>query len=267
MNEMSWVGSQEQFIDQLDVQMMEPNLVIGRFGGNSAEGAIKNEDGCLVWTNTEEDWEFALILDAHFSAQSAELVVSTFAKERDRISALLKLDTTQAFDGIEDLILTRFKSPEFKEACLNIKGETACLFVSRKDDYLYWFSVGDCLFLLNHPELATFGEYQQNHRSFYEWVGHESTFNKAVPCYSSGRRELRKGTTHLFLTTDGLVECPKTKFANASELFRVFDGTSNLEGVKTLLEIIKRKKVRDSTTLISWVVTTAHEPTMPSDLK
>jgi serine/threonine protein phosphatase PrpC len=267
MNEMSWVGSQTHFVDELDVKRIGHHVVLGRFGGNSSEGAWKNEDGCLVWTNETDDWEFVVLLDAHNTAESAELVIKSIESQRTSIINLLMMDVNQAFDEIQALILSVFKSENFKRACREIKGETACLIVIRKGAFLFWFSIGDCLLLLNHPDFAAFGEYQQNHRSFFEWVGQESTFNKTVPCYSSGRKELRKGKTHIFLTTDGLVECPNTAFNNHVEIFKFFKGTSNQEGVADLLEMIKNNNVRDSTTIITWKVTLTHDPTMPSDLK
>jgi hypothetical protein len=267
MNEISWVGSQTHFLDELDVKLIGNYVVLGRFGGNSSEGAYKNEDGCLIWTDEANDWEFVMLLDAHNTAESAELVVATIEGQRKLIFDFLKRETDRAFDEMHALILSVFKSEGFKRACLEIKGETACLFVIRKGTFLFWFSIGDCLLLLNHPDLAAFGEYQQNHRSFYEWVGKESTFNNAVPCYSSGRKELRRGETHIFLTTDGLVECPNTNFNNPKELFKIFEETTNHEGVGALLEMIKNNNVRDSTTIITWKVTLTHDPTMPSDLK
>lgn len=60
-----WVGSQKHFVDELNVLEFKSNMVLGRFGGNSTAGQYKNEDGCLIWANPEEDWEFVMFLDAH----------------------------------------------------------------------------------------------------------------------------------------------------------------------------------------------------------
>ncbi|MDP5276768.1 protein phosphatase 2C domain-containing protein [Chengkuizengella axinellae] len=243
---------------------MDNNLVIGHFGGNSSAGQYKNEDGCMVWVNQEKDWEFAIILDAHKTAQSAELVLETFGKEKGTVYEILQKQTQNAFDCIQAFILNIFKSEEFQESCSKIQGETACLFVIRKENYLCWFSVGDCILHLHHHELSTLGEYQQNHRSFYEWIGEESTFNKSIPCYSSGIKELRTGENHIFLTTDGLVECPGTIYKYPEKIFEAFKGVSNQKGVTKLLEDIQDKHVRDSTTIISWKVINNKNSTMPS---
>lgn len=46
--EYTWIGSQENFIDEVNVYMIS-HMVLGRFGGNSTAGQYKNEDGCMVW--------------------------------------------------------------------------------------------------------------------------------------------------------------------------------------------------------------------------
>jgi hypothetical protein len=56
--------------------------VLGRLGGMTQAGQTKNEDGFLLFTGS--DWEFILLMDAHNSAASAELVASAFlAAEAD----------------------------------------------------------------------------------------------------------------------------------------------------------------------------------------
>lgn len=267
MIEYKWIGSQNEFIDEINITQTNNNMVLGRFGGNSSAGQYKNEDGCLIWANKENDWEFVTLLDSHNIAQSAELVVITLENEKKLINDFLKLDTYEAFIKVKNHILDVFRSKKFQEECEKVVGETACLIIIRKDNFLWWLSIGDCIVLLNHPELAVLGEFQQNHRSFYEWVGQESTFNKKVPCYSTGIKELRNGVNHIFLTTDGLTECPNADFNHPKAIFEVFEGESNKDGVKRLLEEIKNHKVRDSTTIISWKVINTNIATMPSNFR
>ena len=144
-------------------------------------------------------------------------------------------------------------------------GETACLFVIRKEKFLWWLSVGDCILYLFHPELKALGEFQQNDRSFYEWLGQKNTFDLAVPCYSIGRKELREGKNHIFLTTDGLIECPNTKYCHPNEIYNVLQKNSNEIGANKLLEDIQTNHVKDSTTFISWKVVVKVRATLPSD--
>lgn len=259
-----WVGSEQPFVDQLDIVQIGP-VTVGRFGGNSAAGQTKNEDGCLVWANAAEDWEFTVLLDAHQTAESAELVVAEIGRLETSINDALKLPVKQAFNQLSVILLTTFESERFKTACSEVQGETAVLCAARKGKFLWWLSVGDCLLYLFHPELEALGEMQQNHRSFYEWIGKVNTFDLPVPCYSTGAKELRKGTNHILLTTDGLVECPNTDFSNPLEVSKRFDAVSNTEGVKALLEEIKEKNVRDSTTILSWRVEVESKSTRPGN--
>lgn len=72
ISEYSWIGSSTDFVDKIYINNIN-RILIGRFGGNSDAGQYKNEDGCLIWTDEKESWEFVVILDAHYSAESAEL--------------------------------------------------------------------------------------------------------------------------------------------------------------------------------------------------
>ncbi|WP_331243741.1 protein phosphatase 2C domain-containing protein [Planococcus antarcticus] len=140
------------------------------------------------------------------------------------------------------------------EACRQVQGEAACLIAIRKGEYLYWFSIGDCLLYAFHPELAAFGQYQVNQRQFYEWVGQVNTFEQQVPSFSSGVRELRQGENQLLLTTDGLVECPGAVFSEPESIWQQCRDATATDGVSSLLAIIQKNHVRDSATVVSWKV-------------
>jgi hypothetical protein len=264
MTEFSWVGSQEAFVDTISIDQFG-HVVVGRFGGNSNSGQYKNEDACLLWIDRKQDWEFVILLDAHNSADSAKLIVDSFEHSKITIKDLLSLPPNQAFMRIENFVLNLFQSEEFLAQCREITGETACLIAARKGKYCWWFSVGDCILYLHHTELAGFGQHQLNQRQFYEWIGQVNTFDLPVPCFTTGRKELRQGTNHLLFTTDGLIECPGEPFSNPQEIFKVFQESSNLEGVETLLKGIKANNVRDSTTIVSWMVDISEEASLASN--
>ncbi|WP_449622554.1 protein phosphatase 2C domain-containing protein [Robertmurraya sp. Marseille-Q9965] len=265
IHDFNWVGSQEDFIDKPYIKQLS-HVVVGLYGGNSNAGQYKNEDGCLVWLNEKEDWEFAIILDAHKTAESAEIVLELFEEEKSHINKLLSLPTDQQmFKRLEEKILCMFQSGAFLERCRNATGETACLIVVRKDKYVWWFSVGDCILYLFHEELSALGQYQVNQRQFYEWVGQVNTFEQEVPCFSSGNKELRKGENHLFLTTDGLIECPGEPYSNPITIYNSFLDTVNAKCIQHMIEIIQSHNVRDSTTIVSWKVDISKEATKPSD--
>ncbi|MDZ5473099.1 protein phosphatase 2C domain-containing protein [Bacillus sp. 31A1R] len=262
-NEYSWVGSQKAYLDEINIFTVE-HVVLGRFGGNSSAGQTKNEDGCIIWVDRERNYEFVVLLDAHQTAESAELVVATLEQHKKELTALLSLQVSESLTQLNQFILSIFQNKEFKEKCRNVQGETACLIVLRKEQFLWWFSIGDCPLYLHHSELAFLQEFQLNQRSFYQWVGRVNTFELPVPCYSTGTKELRQGTNHIFLTTDGLVECPNTNFTNHKEIFHPFQNQSNEESVSWLLNEIKVKNVRDSTTVISWFVENELAASQPS---
>ncbi|WP_313893910.1 protein phosphatase 2C domain-containing protein [Psychrobacillus sp.] len=265
INDLSWVGSERNFVDDPLIMQIQ-HIVVGRYGGNSNAGQYKNEDGCLVWANEKEDWEFVIILDAHKTAKSAEVVLKQFEKKRIDIRNQLSLELSyDTFNHMEKFILSIFKEEEFLDACRKVEGETACLIVVRKGKYIWWFSIGDCILYLYHPELAALGQFQLNQRQFYEWVGQVNTFDQNVPCYSTGTRELRKGINQLLLTTDGLIECPKEPFAKPKDIFNVFTNSSDVENVKSLLLKIQENNVRDSTTIVSWKVSVSADAMIPSD--
>jgi serine/threonine protein phosphatase PrpC len=257
-----WAGSNEGFIDQ-PVVINIGKIEIGRFGGNSSAGQSKNEDACLVWSSEAADWEFAVLLDAHQTADSAEAVLAQVDAHKEKLTELLDRSLQREFFRIlEGAVLAMFQQEEFLARCRNLQGETACLLAMRKGKYVWWFSVGDCLLYLLHPELEALGQHQLNQRQFYEWIGQVNTFEGAVPCYSSGTRELRQGVNRLLLATDGLVECPGGPYAEPAIISRALGKAG---GMGTMLQAIQQCGVRDSTTVISWEITVQEPAAMPSD--
>ncbi|WP_049693815.1 protein phosphatase 2C domain-containing protein [Planococcus versutus] len=249
-----WVGSENPFIDRFNVLSVQ-HIVLGRFGGTAAAGQTKNEDGCLIWVNGEEEWEFVMVLDAHHSAKSAELVIQYMEQNKEILTSLLSGKVSvELFKGVETALLKLLQAESFLAACRDTKGETALLIAVRKGKYLYWFSVGDCLLYVFHPELAAFGQYQINQRQFYEWIGQVNTFEQLVPCFSSGVRELRQGENQLLLTTDGLVECPGAVFSEPDSIWQQCKDIATTDSVSALLATIQKNHVRDSTTVVSWNV-------------
>lgn len=266
-NEIEWVGSSKTYIDQPTITPLH-HITVGRYGGHSLAGANKNEDGCLVWAGEKQDWEFAVILDAHYSAQSAELVVSELNAAKSDLVLAMEQPVPHCFKESERLLLSLFNSAEFREKCQQVKGETACLLALRKGKYVWWLSIGDCVLYLFHPELAEFHQYQLNHRNFYEWIGKVNTFEIPIPCYSSGVRELRKGANTLLLATDGIMECKNTNFDDPHVIYKLFAEQGEVEkSIQKVLHTVERNHGRDSATAIAWTVTVEEEGSEPSDLR
>ncbi|GGB60392.1 hypothetical protein GCM10011409_42210 [Lentibacillus populi] len=148
--------------------------------GNLKAGAFKNEDGALVWQG--KDWELSMVLDGHNSSESVDLVIRTIEKEWSRILEIIHIPMKNVFQSIENHLLSVFQSRDFMNECQNVQGETACLICMRKENYLWWFSVGDCVAYLFHEELHRLGQHALNQRQFYEWIGSVNTFSLPVPC-------------------------------------------------------------------------------------
>lgn len=260
-----WVGSQKDFVDEPDI-LKHQHMIIGRYGGNSSAGQYKNEDGCLAWVDPQNDWELVVLLDAHNTAESAELVLSLFESEKALFDSLLSPSlTSNTFKMVEQQVLELLQSQEFLFSCSQVTGETACLLVVRKGKYVWWFSVGDCVFYMLHPELAALSQYQVNQRQFYEWIGEVNTFEQEIPCYTAGVKELRKGENRLFLTTDGLLECPNEPYADPKNIYDAFLESKPETSIQTMFTKLIENNVRDSTTIIFWNVTVTDEATRASN--
>lgn len=253
-----WVGSDEPFVDTQQIDRFGP-VTIGRFGGCSSSGQSKNEDGVAVLVG--DDWEMSAVLDAHKTADSAVLVLHHLAQYESRIRRDLDAPLTEAFRRIETTLLELFQSPDFLAACATLQGETACLIAVRKGRFVWWLSIGDVVLYLFHPDLMKMGQAALNQRQFYEWIGRANTFTLPVPSYVRGVRELRQGENRLFVTTDGLLECPGMPYAEPVQI----EEALRSGGVAELLSTIEAHGVRDSTTVVTWTVTVDAPVTQPSD--
>ena len=147
----SWTGSRVPYLDA-PTTTCRGKIVIGRYGGCSAAGAAKNEDGALVLSGS--GWEFTAILDSHSSGESVDLLATTLEAEGASIAEALDSPLSTAFAALQEHILGLFRSAAFRARCANVRGETACLLCARKEGFVWWLSIGDCLVYLLHPDLA-----------------------------------------------------------------------------------------------------------------
>lgn len=253
--EFRWVGSDEAFLDQPALAECG-SVIIGRYGGRSDAGADKNEDGTLVWCDVTGAWEFVTLLDAHYSAESAELILATLEAERSRLLAALALPVETAFRALHETLLAIFLDAAFRARCRAVEGEASCLIVARKGVYFWWFSVGDCLAYLLHPETARLGQYLLNQRVFFQWIGQRNTFDEPVPCYATGVQRLFHGDALIALATDGVFESIPVFYEQPGDLLYLLDGDGQplAQGVSRILTAVHDVYGRDSATLIAWRV-------------
>jgi protein phosphatase 2C-like protein len=250
-----WVGSDEAFLDQPTV-VEYGRVTIGRYGGRTGAGANKNEDGALVWCDDAGAWEFVTLLDAHYSAESAELILATLEAEHSRLLAALALPIETAFRALHETLLAIFSDAAFRARCREVEGEASCLIVARMGAYLWWFSVGDCLAYLLHPETARLGQYLLNQRVFFQWIGQRNTFDEPAPCYATGTQRLFHGDALIALSTDGVFESIPVFYEQPGDLLYLLDGDGQplAQGVSRILTAVHNIYGRDSATLIAWRV-------------
>jgi hypothetical protein len=232
-------------------------VVIGRYGGHSGVGAMKNEDGALLWSAADGRWEFAVLLDAHFSAESAELVLAAVESERAGLVSALEAPPGAAFPALHARLLALFTAPEFRARCRAVVGEASCLICARRGHYLWWLSIGDCVLYSFHAQLAALGQFALTQRSFYEWVGHVNTFEEPALCYATGTHQLLPGANTILLLTDGVLECGSQPFAEPMALYRLFHadpahGPDLAEATRAALRRVERERGRDSATILTW---------------
>ncbi len=256
-HELKWIGSEDLCLDIVKVRDCG-NISLGCYGGNIEAGADKNEDAVLIMSDSEQKWKFTMLLDAHTTNESAQLVINTIEEEKPAILSILNLSMEEMFNELQTFFLNLFNSDQFKEKCKWVRGETACLICVQREKFLWWLSIGDNLVFLFHPELAELGQFALNQRQFYQWIGQVNSFELPIPCYSFGIRELREGLNYIYLITDGVLECGHRPFEEYNYLYEVL--TSNQqneqadikENISNLLNQVHMEKGRDSATVIGW---------------
>ena len=257
------MGSDRPLLDEVAVTSLG-RVAVGCFGGSTSNKAYKNEDAMYCLQAPDQTWVFSVLLDAHHSSQSAQLLINHLKSKREELTQICSLAT--AFSELEPYIIKLLSEESYREACRSIQGETSCLFCYQSGAYLWWLSIGDCMAFLFHPELAALGQYALNQRQFYEWVGQVNTFDLPVPCYSSGRRQLRPGTNTILLVTDGLLECEGGYYESPQPLYHHFiNDKPIIHNLNVLLQRMEAWQVRDSTSIICWEASNTAGAQYPSD--
>lgn len=257
MSPYQWLGKSAPCLDDPTTLRFGP-MCIGKYGGNIRAGANKNEDGLLALHAPDRSWEFAVIVDAHASCESAELLLSTLEDRVQEFETVLNGSLADAFSRLRFMLDERFRDPTFLESCRQIRGECSCLIVCRKGQYVWWYSIGDCMLYLLHQDLMALDQTMLNQRNFYEWIGRENTFGDEVPCYSTGTRRLRRGKNLIVMATDGFVEPGIGYQRMFAEWMTGPVSDSNLESLAgDFLQRLHERETIDSTTLIAWSPTIA----------
>jgi serine/threonine protein phosphatase PrpC len=252
MEEFRWSGSDQTYLDE-PTTVAVGRVIVGRFGGCTSVGSCKNEDGALTWVGP--DWVFAAVLDAHGGSQSADLVLSLIEEQKARLMSIFGGGHAYDLRRFHDAVLDILTAGSARERLSQVAGETAGLFVFQRDGFLSWVSIGDNGLYLLHPQLARLGQYTLSVRSFFEWTGQRDSLSLAVPCYSSGVRELRQGDQVIALATDGILEFGQRPYEAPDAFSTALLASTDLEdSLKHMLVEAHNSAARDSATVITWRV-------------
>ena len=252
---MRWAGAEDAFLDWPRTNAVG-RLAFGRYGGRVDAGARKNEDAAFLLEGA--DWEFAVVADGHAGTDSSALAVALLESDVD-LPKLLSLPAPQALPAVRTHLVELLQGADTS----HLTGETAVLAVARKDRFVLWLSVGDCVAYALHPEVARLGQYALNQRSFFEWFGRVDSLRPDVPCYASGVHALRPGRTRIALVTDGLLEFGSGRYADGARLHAdLYDGDLRDRVQKLMLAVHDGRGV-DSATVVAWDVIAGDTPIQP----
>jgi hypothetical protein len=258
-----WAGSQKPDFDE-PYAHTSGQMSWGAYGGNTKAGADKNEDGALFWSDPNHKWEFAMILDGHNTSESVQILLDAVNCHQSNIIEVLNEPLTLVFARLQQYVLEILSSIDTS----SVQGEASCLIFARKDCYLWWLNVGDCVLYLFHPEYSKLGQYAVNQRSFFEWIGEVNTFSQTVPCYAMGIKQLRRGKNVILAITDGILECGNRPFQNPEVLYRTLYGSPMIEPqILQVLRTVHSEKGADSATAIAWTHVCHESGPFPSNHK
>jgi len=247
MNSWVWNGREAPHSSRPETLQLG-RVSVGLYGGTGG----KNEDGALIWEGA--DWVFAVVVDAHSSSESTDLILDVLTNVREEMLPLLEGNQSSDFVNLQRTVLGLLTSPNIQERFAQVKGEASCLICYQRGRFLTWMSVGDNSLYVLHPDLERLGQHTLTVRNFYEWVGARNSLALDVPCFASGTREMRQGEQIIALVTDGLLEVDTLPFnepAKFSTEIRKGDLQAALRG---MLDEVQRHQGRDSATVVAWKV-------------
>lgn len=259
VEKLSWSGGVNACLDQPVVELVG-SVGVGRYGGY---GSTKNEDGLLLWSDT--DWTFAVLLDGHGGSSSVDAVLDLFGSAEPELMPLCAAADGSALPRLQRKLVDLLTSEDTSRRMSEVAGETACLVCYQWRQHLLWLSIGDNTLYLLHPELSRLGQFTLTTRNFFEWIGERNSLAGVPPYFSTGIRQLRTGSNAIVLATDGIQELPGRPYEEPSAFAAAFQSQpDNLSALEFMLSSARQAQGRDSSTLIAWNVDNAEPALMPS---
>lgn len=241
-----WLGDEKAYLNEIHIEKLGP-LSIGLYDGNT------NEDAVLAWYDPHGSWEFVMIFDAEHTIERAKFIIDIICERKEKLLQLFSYPNHLVFHHTHMYLLSLFTDETFIKKSEKMPEQTDCLICFRKDQFVYWLSVGECFIYLFQQESQQCKQGRLNEQQFYERIGRPNIFAAATPCFTSGVRELQRGTNHIVIATDKIVECREQIFEDDRLFYQSLyaEGTLN---IKRVLEEVDSWKEAGSATIISWSV-------------
>lgn len=236
-----WIGDEKAYLNEIHIEELGP-LSIGLYDGNT------NEDAVLAWCDPQGTWEFVMIFDAKQTIDRAKFIIDIICERKEKLLQLFSYPNHLVFHHTHMYLLSLFTDETFIEESEKMQEKTDCLICLRKDQFVYWLSVGECFIYLFQPESQQCKQGRLNEQQFYERIGRPNIFAAATPCFTSGVRELQKGTNHIIVATDGIIACGERMGKDNYFLHQ------SLLHVESLLEKMNNCKEQNSAAIIGWTV-------------
>jgi len=137
------------------------------------------------------DWEFAFLASSENSVQTTDLLAKIFELTYHELCIALQSDLVSA-----QTYLTKFlQSDFFKEKCRDAQGNASVFITIRKDNYLFWLSVGTIKCYIVSAE-----QHELLEGAHGSSVGKVNTFEEPTPIHASGTTKLATAHNFVFVT-------------------------------------------------------------------
>ncbi len=252
-----WVGSETSRVNTPTLSTCR-DIITGVYGGHTDSGAEKNNDGCFLLADTDNMWEFAVLLSANNTAQSALLILEFLTFVQPKLVDFMQEPASFAFPRIQSYLLEHLDSKDFRTQARHVYGESAVLLCARKGGFIWWLNIGMNSLYLLHPDFMDSGQFAVNQPVPFESIGRSNTFDAPIPGYASGVRPLRPGKNHLLMATNSFHRFANSPFTDPALVYTWFNDNDRPLAESIQIALLEAHKAQSQTpvTLVGWTVDT-----------